>query len=339
MTLGGNSFGQYLEATGIFIALVLVFTLVHYVLYRQVQRRAASTETVVDDVFVMILGALNPPFYTYLSLFCAVQMLWKVHWIENVLLVILLLWLTYECLSVVQDIIQEVSVRYGDRKRNLKAAVAIMSILVSLVLWLIGGALILANLGIDPTTLIAGLGIGGIALALAVQSIVGDLFNYFTLRMDNPIAEGDFINAGGKSGYVTKIGVKTTRLKSLTGEEIVISNKDLTSTKLQNYGKAEKRGAIFQLTFMLNTSTEKLAAVPEIVRECVEREAKTEFVRSHLVEISQLGFVFENYYKVHDHEFLVFRDTHQQVLLHIMETLDKKKYRLSSSIAILADSD
>lgn len=328
---------QYLEALGIFALLIAGFSVVRFVIYRYMKRRALKTETVVDDVIVTLLGALNPPFYTYFSLFCSIQILWKPQLLENVLLVILLLWLTYECLSVVQEIIQDVSVRYGDRKRNLKAAVAIMSILVSLVLWIVGGALILANLGIDPTTLIAGLGIGGIALALAVQSIVGDLFSYFTLRMDNPITEGDFVTVGDKSGYVTKVGVKSTRLKSLTGEEVVISNKDLIANKLENFGKAEKRGSIFNLTFSLGTSSKKLKELPELIRACVEKEEKTEFIRSHLIEVSHTGYVFETYYKVHDHEFLVFRNTHEHVLLNILQRFEEEHYHLSSSLTVVSE--
>lgn len=337
-TFGGNFLGQYLGAFLVFLILVAVFSFVRFVAYKRMKIKALQTETVVDDVVVTVIGTINPPFYTYLSLFLSVQTLWKPQWLENAFLVILLVWLSFECLTIVREIIQDVSIRYGDRKRNLKSAVALVSILIFVVIWIIGGAVILANLGIDPTALLAGLGVSGIIVALALQNVVGDLFGYFSLRLDNPVTEGDFVAIGDKQGNVTKIGLKTTRLRALTGEEVIISNKDVLSGSILNYGKAEKRGAIFQLIFSPSNALEDIMEVPHIIRRHIEKRERVEFHRSHLRDITMTGYVVETFYKVREHDFDLFCDVHQAVLHDVLEELQKQGYRLSHSTAVIANS-
>lgn len=322
----GNTLLAYLSSLGVVLLSVFCWMAVQYSVKTWWKRRALKTPTILDDLLVTLICAFSPVFYGYFSLFLGLQMLVKPQIVETVALVILLLLLTYESLVMVQEVISEVSLRFGDKKRNIKAAVALLSIFLTILIWLIGGSIILANMGIDPTALIAGLGVGGIILAFAVQNVVGDLFQYFALRIDNPITEGDFVTIGDKSGYVHKIGLRSTRLKSLTGEEVVIHNKDLTSTRVLNFGKAEKRGSIFRVTLALSTPQEKAARFPEHIRTIIEAMENTDFVRSHMVAITQTGLVFETYYKVRDHEYMVFLDTQEQIVLRLLDVAAKEGY-------------
>ena len=329
--LFGNTILTYLSALGVFALSILCWITVQYTVRTWFRARALKTATILDDLAITVVASFKPPFYIYFSFFLGLQVVYKPKAVETIALVILLLWLTYECLSMVQEVITEVSMRFGDKKRNVKAAVALLSIFLTIIIWLVGGSIILANLGIDPTALIAGLGIGGIFLAFAVQNIVGDLFQYFAIRMDNPVTEGDFIAVGDLSGKVVKIGIRTTRLVALTGEEIVIHNKDLTSSRVQNYGKSERRGGLLTLYLSLQTPAAKIEALLPLIEDIVQKQDKTVFERCNYVNIAQTGFVIETYFRVHDHSYENFLNVKQRILLDILRVAEKKGYVFAST--------
>src|SRR3546814_878321 len=138
--------------------------------------------------------------------------------------------------------------------------------ILNVVIWIFGLVLLLSNLGYDVTAIVAGMGIGGIAIALAAQTILGDLFSYFVIFFDRPFEIGDFIVVDDKSGTVEYVGIKTTRLKSLGGEQLVFSNTDLTNSRLHNYKRMERRRIVFKLGVVYETPEKKLKLIPEIGR-------------------------------------------------------------------------
>ena len=138
-------------------------------------------------------------------------------------------------------------------------------LLMNVFIWAIGIISIFSNLGYDVTTIIAGLGIGGIAIALAAQNILGDLFNYFVIFFDRPFEIGDFIVIDDKKGNVEHIGIKTTRLKSLTGEQLIISNSDLTKSRIHNFKRMYERRIVFTLGVAYEAPLEQLKEIPEII--------------------------------------------------------------------------
>ena len=161
------------------------------------------------------------------------------------------------------------------------AALNVMSWIGRLLLWTVVLLLILDNLGINVTALVAGLGVGGIAVALAVQNILGDLFASLSIVLDKPFVVGDFLVIDDYLGSVEHVGLKTTRLRSLSGEQLVISNTDLLSSRIRNYGRMYERRVLFTLGVTYSTPREKLRRIPEIIREAVENEEQTGFDRSH----------------------------------------------------------
>ena len=154
-------------------------------------------------------------------------------------------------------------------------------LVINLCIWFLGIVFLFDNLGYDVTAIIAGLGIGGIAIALAAQNILGDLFNYFVIFFDRPFEIGDFIVLDDKKGNVEYIGIKTTRLKSITGEQIIISNTDLTNSRLHNFKRMEQRRVLFTLGVTYQTTPEQLQMIPGIIKSIIEDQEGITFDRAH----------------------------------------------------------
>lgn len=186
-----------------------------------------------------------------------------------------------------------------------------------LLVWAVVLLLILDNLGVEVTALLTGLGIGGIAVALAVQSILGDLFASLSIVLDKPFVIGDFLTVGTHKGSVEHIGLKTTRLRSLSGEQLVISNGDLLNSRIQNHGRMGDRRAVFTIGVTYDTGREALARIPDMIREAVEGQEHTRLDRSHLTEFGDYAILFETVYYVTVPDYNVYRDIHQAINLEI----------------------
>ena len=172
--------------------------------------------------------------------------------------------------------------------------------------------------------MIAGLGIGGIAIAFALQGILGDLFSSFAIFFDKPFEIGDFIKIGDKSGTVRKIGIKTTRLKSTDGDEIVISNQELTGAVLHNYKKTEERRNVLSLGVTYNTPTDKLKMIPVILKKVIDDAENIRFDRAHFKSFGDFALGFEAVYYVKSGNYTQHMDAQQIVNFAIKEGFDKE---------------
>jgi small-conductance mechanosensitive channel len=193
---------------------------------------------------------------------------------------------------------------------------------VRLALWSVILLLALDNLGVDVTALVAGLGVGGIAVALAVQNVLGDLFASLSIVLDKPFVIGDFVNVGELVGTVEHIGLKTTRVRSLSGEQIVFSNADLLGSRIRNFGRMYERRVVFTIGVTYQTPRSKLIAIPRIIREAVEARQKTRFDRSHFKEYAASSIDFETVYFVLDPNFNAYMDIQQEINLQIHERFE-----------------
>lgn len=186
-----------------------------------------------------------------------------------------------------------------------------------LVLWVVIALVILDNLGVNITALVASLGIGGIAVALAMQNILGDLFASLSIVLDKPFVVGDFIIVGDALGAVEYIGLKTTRLRALGGEQIVFSNAELLRSRIHNHQRMQTRRVAFILRVDYHASEEQLRAIPVIVREVVGAQYHARFERAHFCAYSESSLDFEVVYHVQSPDYLVHMDTQQAVYLAI----------------------
>jgi len=205
--------------------------------------------------------------------------------------------------------------------KNLKGIL----ILLKIIIWVLGVIIILDNLGYKITTVLAGLGIGGIAVALAAQSIFGDLFSYFIIIFDKPFEVGDFIIIGDFMGTVETIGLKTTRIRSLSGEEIILSNSDLTSSRVKNFKRMPTRRVIFKIGVTYETPIEKLKKIPDIIKNIFESLKDVKLERVHFVSYGDFALNYEIAYLVLSSDYIKYMDLQQEINFKIKEEFEKLK--------------
>ena len=190
-----------------------------------------------------------------------------------------------------------------------------------LMVWVFVFLMLLTNLGIKIGPLLAGLGIGGVAIALAVQNVLGDLFASLSIALDKPFRVGDFLVIGDEKGTVEQIGIKSTRLRSLSGEQIVMSNGDLLKSRVRNYGLLYERRASFSLNLVYETPVESVREVPALMEAAIRRQPKTRFDRAHFAGFGEYALTFEAVYMVLAAEYNTFMDIQQAINLELMEEL------------------
>lgn len=206
---------------------------------------------------------------------------------------------------------------------QVSATTTLLSWALRTVVWAIVLLAILSNLGVNITAFVASLGVGGIAVALAVQNILGDLFASASIAVDKPFEVGDFIVVGSTSGTVENVGLKTTRIRALGGEQIVVSNTDLLKQTIANFKRLQTRRIAFRFGVMLDTPPEALAALPARVRESFAGHERLTFQRAHFAAIGAESYEFEVVYLVNSPEYDVYMDEQQAINLAILDALRK----------------
>jgi small-conductance mechanosensitive channel len=206
-----------------------------------------------------------------------------------------------------------------EREPQGATALSLLAFAARAALWSLLLLLALDQLGFDITALVAGLGIGGVAVALAVQNILGDLFASLSIVLDKPFAVGDFIVVDDLRGTVERVGIKTTRVRSLDGELLVFSNADLLRSRIRNFQRMLERRVEFTIGVTYQTPPDKLKAVPQWLREAVEAQPRTRFDRAHFKEYGDSALVFEIVYYVLDRDYNLYMDLQQAINLTIFE--------------------
>ncbi len=199
--------------------------------------------------------------------------------------------------------------------------VTLISFIARTFVWTLALLLALDQLGFDVTALVAGLGIGGVAVALALQNILGDLFASAAIVLDKPFVVGDFIVVGDLAGTVERVGLKTTRVKSLSGEQLVFANAQLLSSQIRNYKRMQERRIAFSIGVTYETPLEKLRALPGWLKAAVEAQSEARFDRAHFKEYADFSLNYEIVYYVLSPDYAVYMNTQQAINLAIFEKL------------------
>jgi small-conductance mechanosensitive channel len=214
-----------------------------------------------------------------------------------------------------------------------KAMVALAQFAANLAIWSLVLLLVLDNLGFQVKALIAGLGVGGIAVALAVQNVLGDLFASVSIALDKPFEIGDSLTLdSGYTGTVEAIGVKSTRLRSVTGEQIVVANAEFLKARIRNYGRLFERRSVFRFVVALGTGAAELAAVPGIIGAAVTAQPKARFERAHLVGFVARGHEYETSFVVAGNDYMLFLDVQQAIHLAIAAEFERRGLRLAPPV-------
>lgn len=202
---------------------------------------------------------------------------------------------------------------------GIVAAMDVLSFLVQVGIWSIVLLVMLDNLGVNITTLVAGLGVGGIAVALAAQNILGDLFAALSIVLDKPFVIGDFLIIGDYLGTVEKVGIKTTRVRSLSGEQLIFSNNDLLSSRLRNYGRMQERRIVFSVGVTYDTPADKLAGISDILEAAVKAQDDVRFDRAHFQSYGDFALIYEIVYYVQSSDYNDYMDAQEAINIEIFE--------------------
>lgn len=281
-----------------------------------------QTETDLDDLVVELSGRTWYLFLVAVSVYVGSLMLAlpKVEYGIRTIVVILFLiqgalWGT----GVIDYVISHQERELVKRDPDATTTISALGYVGKGALWAVAVLLALDNIpGVEVDTLIASLGIGGVAVALAVQNILGDLFASLSIVLDKPFVIGDAITVGDYVGTVEHIGVKSTRVRSLTGEQLIFPNSDLLSSRIRNYQRMEVRRVAFTIGVAYQTAYAKLVEIPRVVQEIVEAQPQTRFGRAHLKECGDFSLTFEIVYHMLTTDYNVYMDTQQAINLAII---------------------
>lgn len=325
----GNTAGRWIAAIAVFFLVLAILYGIRAFLTRRVASWAGRTSSDWDDAAIQTLQETRGWFLLLLALFAASLVLQfpegRNERIREIIQTVAILALLLQAAFWGNVFIRAVLERYARRKTEDPAAVTTVSALAfvgKLVLFSLLALLALDNLGIDVTALITGLGVGGIAVALAVQNILGDLLASLSIVFDKPFVLGDFIIVGDKMGTVQKIGLKTTRLKSISGEQLVFSNNDLLQSRIQNFKRMEERRVVFKLGVTYDTPRERLKEIPGVVRAIIESQDQVRFDRAHFAGFGDFSLNFEIVYYVLQPDYNLYMDIQQVINLAIHERFE-----------------
>jgi small-conductance mechanosensitive channel len=314
----------------VLIALAVFFVMrrTQKILARRWAAIAARTRTSLDDLLVSLIDRTNFLFLLLVSLWIGTVALTlndrAVAIIYIALIVAFILQAGLWSNHVLDFALERIIVARADFDPALRTAVGGISFIGRVVIWSVAALLVLANLHVNVTTLVAGLGVGGIAIALAVQNVLGDLFASLSILLDRPFVVGEFIVIDSLAGTVEHVGLKTTRIRSLSGEQIVMSNGDLLKSRIHNYKKLTERRIVFGFGVTYDTGYEKLAKIPAMVREVVTGVGKTRFDRAHFKEYGDSSLNFEVVYVVLDPDYNIYMDIQQKINLEIYRRFEEQ---------------
>ena len=323
----GNSLAAWTKAFLQFAVWFTVLPLARAFIARRLAKRTADHPIAALLMFRSLVDATTRVFMLAVATYLALRWLEvppKVHRFIDTGILVIVWWQAGLWLSAA--VYHLVEMRRGRELPGAEGAASlnILRFVGVVLVWAIAFLMLLANLGIEIGPLVAGLGIGGIAIALAVQNVLGDLFASLSIALDKPFRVGDFLILGDEKGTVEQIGIKSTRLRSLSGEQIVMSNGDLLKSRVRNYGLLYERRATFAVGIVYETPIERVREVPGLIEEVIRAQPKTRFDRAHFASFGDFALNFEAVYFVLAAEYNLFMDIQQAINLRLMEEFGRR---------------
>ncbi len=293
---------------------------------RRLAKFAGRTRTQLDDVIVLLLQKTSSLSLFVLALFFGSLVLSLSNtahsaW-NSVVVVILLLQTAVWGSAGINFWLETYKKTRLEKNASEVTTISAVGFIVKIILYSIIVLLCLDNLGINITALVTGLGVGGVAVALAVQNILSDLFASLSIVLDKPFVLGDFIIVDDFMGSVEHIGLKTTRVRSLSGEQLIFSNTDLLKSRIRNYKRMYERRVVFSIGVTYDTPYEKLEKIPALIREIVEAQEQVRFDRAHFKSYGDFSLNFEVVYWVRNPDYNVYMDIHQAINLALYKKFE-----------------
>lgn len=323
----GNTLLNWFIAFGIVVVSWSLIRFGRLVIFKRFKQFSARTRNTLDDFIVQITeGALIPALYLG-ALYAGVSYLTIGAKISRLLHVAVMVVVTFIIIKTITSALNYlINNALGnnpedlERKRHARGII----IIINIVLWILALVFLVNNLGYNITSVVTGLGIGGVAIALASQTILGDLFNYFVIFFDKPFEVGDFIIVDDKMGAIEYIGVKSTRIRTLSGEQLICSNTNLVNARIHNYKRMEKRRVVFTFGIPYNTPPEKVARIPVMLKEIILKQETTTFDRAHFSAFGQFSLTFEVVYYILSADYNLYMDRQQAIYLAILNLFKRE---------------
>ncbi|MFC1645000.1 mechanosensitive ion channel family protein [Patescibacteria group bacterium] len=324
----GNTGEDYLYALAILVGALIVFKVFQFIIIKKLEKAAKVTKTDVDDFIISLVKSIKPPFYFIISIYIALISLDSIPVAKKFIDVAIWLIVSYQVIIVLQKIIDYMVDRITTDENgefdNDKEIVKLLGNILKVVLWLIAILLVLSNLGVNVTSAVAGLGIGGIAIAMAVKDVLSDIIASFTIFLDKPFKVGQSIKFGSDVGEVKRIGIRSTKIKTLQGEELVVTNQDLAKARIQNYKRMTKRRVKQSLGVVYGISSDKIKSIPVWIQEIVESTENTEFARAHFSSYGDSSLNFQFVYHISSDDYGMYMDAQQKINIEIYEKFEKE---------------
>lgn len=326
-TYWGNPLQAYLLVLLAILLLWFIRLIVKRYLLSRLLQAVKNTDQIYDDLLVTALDRfVFPLVYSILNIQIVRQLELSTTWI-TILDTAQLLVIVYFSIKFINFFIFESlhlsMTRKGEDANRLRQLNGMLFIVKSII-WIIGILFVLENKGYDVKTFIAGLGVGGIAIALAAQNILGDIFNYFVIFFDKPFEIGDFVIFEGNMGTIKNIGIKTTRIDSLSGQELVVSNSILGGKVISNYKRMPKRRVVFQIGVEYSTPSGQIKKIPEMLAQIVQQDTELKFDRAHILQFGAYSIDFEVVYYVSGSDYNVYMDKHQRICFDILDRFEEE---------------
>ena len=323
-----NSVQSYLIAAGFILGGIIFIRVFRKAILNRLKKWAGKTETNFDDYIVSGIERFGLPLLNIGVFYFGLKYLTlseRIHTIvDGALTVAITFYIVRLAASSIRIALETYASKQDGGEDKVKQLRGIM-VVINIVLWSLGAVFLFDNLGYNVTAIVTGLGIGGIAIALAAQNILGDLFNYFVIFFDRPFEIGDFVVVDDKKGNVEYVGIKTTRIKSISGEQIIISNSDLTNSRVHNFKRMEKRRIVFTIGVTYQTTPEQLKEIPQIIRQIITDQADAEIDRCHFATYGDFSLNFETVYFVTEPDYNKYMDIQQAINLKIFEEFASRK--------------
>lgn len=322
-----NTVFDYLFSLFLFFVVLLLIGVIRGFVLTYLKKLSSKTETKFDDFLVYSAEKYLLPVLYFGALYLGLNNLKLTPLIVKIInttgVVLLTLYGIKFLISIITHALENYWLKQ-DRVIAKEKSLQGLVVIIKVIIWSAGIIFLLDNIGFKISAVIAGLGIGGVAVALAAQAVLADLFSYVAILLDRPFEVGDFVIVDDKSGTVEHIGIKTTRISSLDGEQLIFSNSDLTKSRIRNFKRMEKRRVMFKFGVVYQTTLENLKEVPKVVENVICGISGTVFDRSHFARYSDSSLDFEVVYYVIGNDYNKYMNIQQEVNLKIFEELEKR---------------
>ncbi|MEJ2244049.1 MAG: mechanosensitive ion channel family protein [Candidatus Bathyarchaeota archaeon] len=326
-TVFNNALRDYILAITIFVITMIVFKTIKYQVIKKLRHAVNKTKGDIDDLLIKIIDNVGWHFYVFFGIYFAINFIQ----LPTVITTIFSYAVPIVTVFIIVKSLQQV-VNYGILKvtkekepENGQSIANILGRIAKGIVWSLAFLYIITLFGYDPTTIVASFGVAGIVLAFGLQHVLSDVFASFSIFFDKPFNVGDFITVGGNWGVVKKVGIRSTRIESLQGQEIIIPNQELTSAEIHNYKKMEKRRIQFSFGLIYDTSSEKIEKALEITKQVVSSVELVDLGRVHFKEYGDFSLNFEVVYHVKTSDYNKYMDIQQEINLKLKKEFEKEQ--------------